>query len=289
MSNVLQTREESPKTTKPMNETTLEVVRPDENPQHLMRRATDVAGVSREIVMKTAMSIQGRKYVRVEGWQAIAVAHGCVASSKDVERTESGFKAIGEIRRVSDGAVIATAEGFVGDDETSTWAKRPEYAKRAMAQTRAISRACRSAFAHVVVLIDSNLSTTPAEEVPDEGFNDAPASKRSEPQRAPAPVTKAAPVPSGASSDVEALWDTTLHFGKNKGKTLRDLDSRQLSWYMKEWEPKEWPEGSGKFSQADIDLRSALNRIGAAREAQIQTAAAAVVDGPGVGEDSVPF
>src|SRR3546814_4663117 len=41
-----------------------------------------------------------------------------------------------------------------------------------MAQTRAISRACRSAFAHVVVMIDADLATTPAEEVPDGGFID---------------------------------------------------------------------------------------------------------------------
>lgn len=142
------------------------LVRLDDNPAYLMRRATDVAGVSRDIVMKTAIAIQGRKYVKVEGWQAIAIAHGCIASSRDVERIESGFRAIGEVRRMSDGIVLATAEGFVGDDEVKTWGQRPEYAKRAMAQTRAISRACRSAFAHVVVLIDANLSTTPAEEMP---------------------------------------------------------------------------------------------------------------------------
>jgi hypothetical protein len=40
-----------------------------------------------------------------------------------------------------------------------------------MAQTRAISRACRSAFAHVVVMMNAGLSTTPAEEVPMEGFD----------------------------------------------------------------------------------------------------------------------
>jgi hypothetical protein len=34
-----------------------------------------------------------------------------------------------------------------------------------MAQTRAISRVCRSAFAHVVVMMNANLSTTPAEEM----------------------------------------------------------------------------------------------------------------------------
>jgi hypothetical protein len=137
------------------------------------RQATDVAGVCKDIVHQTAQTIGGRKYVRVEGWQAIATAHGCVASARDVEKIEGGWRAIGEVRRMDTGSVIATAEGFLGTDEP-VWAKRPEYAKRAMAQTRAISRACRSAFAHVVVLIGGGLETTPAEEVPAEGFSDTP-------------------------------------------------------------------------------------------------------------------
>jgi hypothetical protein len=145
------------------------------------RQATDVAGVCKDIVHQTAQSIGGRKYVRVEGWQAIATAHGCVASARDVEKIEGGWRAIGEVRRMDTGSVIATAEGFLGTDEP-VWAKRPEYAKRAMAQTRAISRACRSAFAHVVVLIGGGLETTPAEEVPAEGFNDSP---RPAPRQAP--------------------------------------------------------------------------------------------------------
>jgi hypothetical protein len=161
----------------------------------LYRTSTDAAGLCREIVLQTAMKIGDRQYVKVEGWQAIAIAHGCAASAREVERIEGGVRAIGEVRRMSDGAVIAEAEGFIGEDEPvwyggtvrawkwgdkrgkkvwydKTHAKRPDYAIRAMAQTRAISRACRSAFAHVVVLIDSNLSTTPAEEVPDGGFAD---------------------------------------------------------------------------------------------------------------------
>src|SRR3546814_17286822 len=96
---------------------------------------------------------------------------------------------------MSDGQVIAVAEGFVGEDEP-TWfggtkkawkwgerrgekifydkemPKRADYAIRAMAQTRAISRACRSAFAHVVVMNDADIATTPAEGVPDGGFID---------------------------------------------------------------------------------------------------------------------
>jgi hypothetical protein len=142
-----------------------------DNPSELMRRATDVAGVCAEIVKNTAIPIKGRKYVRVEGWEAIAAAHGYAAGARDVERTETGWRAIGELRRISDGQLIAQSEGFVGEDEPM-WTgddkhpARAEYAIRAMAQTRAISRVCRSAFAYVVVLIDKELSTTPAEEVP---------------------------------------------------------------------------------------------------------------------------
>lgn len=157
------------------------------------RQATDVASICKGIVTKTAQNIQGRKYVRVEGWQSIANAFGCVASAKDVERTETGYRAIGQVRRMDTGAVICEAEGFVGDDER-TWSKRDEYAKRAMAQTRAISRACRSAFAFVVTMMDAGLETTPAEEVPHEGFADAP--------RPTSYARPAAPAPRATDEDV---------------------------------------------------------------------------------------
>lgn len=140
----------------------------------LYRMSTDAAGKCREIVVATASKIQGRQFVSVEGWQAIALAHGLVASAIDVRRVTDegceGFSATGLLRRMSDGAEIARAEGFVGDDE-KTWGKRDVYARRAMAQTRAISRVCRSAFAHVVVMMKAGLATTPAEEVPHEGFD----------------------------------------------------------------------------------------------------------------------
>ncbi|TKD50189.1 hypothetical protein [Sphingomonas baiyangensis] len=146
------------------------------------RASTNAASICKQIVVETAKNIQGRKYVCVEGWQAIAVAHGCAASARDVEKVDGGVRAAGEVRRMSDGAVIAVAEGFVGEDEPVWFGgkdnrgkvhpRRLDYAIRAMAQTRAISRACRSAFAHVVVMMNAGLATTPAEEVPDGGFQD---------------------------------------------------------------------------------------------------------------------
>ena len=154
----------------------------------LFRVSTDAAGLCKDIVVATARNIQGRKYVQVEGWQAIAIAHGCTASSGEVKKTEEGgYSAIGKVIRMDTGMVIASAEGYVGPDEPTwfggagaygkTLPKRPDYAIRAMAQTRAISRACRSAFAHVGVMMNAGLSTTPAEEVPAEGFDDHPAPK----------------------------------------------------------------------------------------------------------------
>ena len=51
------------------------------NPAQLMQISTDVAAVCGEIVKKTAIQIKGRRYIKVEGWQALATAHGCVAGS----------------------------------------------------------------------------------------------------------------------------------------------------------------------------------------------------------------
>jgi hypothetical protein len=139
------------------------------------RASTEAADICKGIVVATSSNIQGKRYVAVEGWQAIAIAHGCTLSAKDVERVEGGVRAIGEVHRMSDGQLISTGEGFVGEDET-TWFggkdkrgkmhdKRADYAIRAMAQTRAMSRAGRTAFAHVVVMMNAGLATTPAEEM----------------------------------------------------------------------------------------------------------------------------
>ena len=141
-----------------------ELIIPDNNPVANIKKSTDVAGACKEIVSRTSIKIQNRKYVPVEGWMAIATAHGCNLSATDVKAVEGGISARGIVRRISDGIILGEAEGFVGDDE-KTWSNRPLFARRAMAQTRAMSRAARSVFAHVVVLMDAGLETTPAEEM----------------------------------------------------------------------------------------------------------------------------
>ncbi len=140
------------------------IIQDSNNPIANIKRSTDVAGACKEIVTRTSIKIQNRKYVPVEGWMAIATAHGCNLSACDVKQVEGGISARGIVRRISDGVILGEAEGFVGDDE-KTWSNRPLFARRAMAQTRSMSRAARSVFAHVVVLMDAGLETTPAEEM----------------------------------------------------------------------------------------------------------------------------
>lgn len=198
-----------------------------------IRQATDVAGACREIVKATAQRIGNKDYVRVEGWQSIAVAHGCVASARDVEKVEGGVRCIGEVKRMDTGITIATAEGFVGDDEP-TWASRPTYAKRAMCQTRAISRACRSAFAHVVVLIDRNLSTTPAEEVPHGGFEDINTDKYEAPTKEAVKI-----VAEVTNQKTTEERDIVLKFGKWKGVSVRQIARSEDGLNYLEWLAKQ--------------------------------------------------
>jgi hypothetical protein len=145
----------------------------ERSPQQVMTLVSQVASATKALVGNSVINLQGKKYIRVEGWQAIAAAHGCTVTADTVSMDEKGnCTAMAYVRRVRDGAGLGQAEGYVGMDEV--WGKRPTYARRAMAQTRAISRACRNAFAHVVVAMNSEhatgFETTPAEEVPDGGF-----------------------------------------------------------------------------------------------------------------------
>lgn len=143
-----------------------------QSPQQVMTLVSKVAAATKALVGNCVINLQGKRYIKCEGWLAIAAAHGCTVTAEEVNAIEGGIAALARVRRLQDNAVLGQAEGFVGNDEV--WGKRPMYARRAMAQTRAISRACRNAFAHVVVAMNSEhatgFETTPAEEVPAEGF-----------------------------------------------------------------------------------------------------------------------
>ena len=136
-----------------------------DGPAELVRRATEAADVLAKVIedKKLYSSIQGKRYVRVEGWTTLAVMLGCLPREATVVRREDGtYEATVELCRMSDGVVLTRASAECGMDETK-WAKGPDYARRSMAATRATSKACRLAFSWVMVL--AGFQPTPAEEM----------------------------------------------------------------------------------------------------------------------------
>ena len=284
-------------------------------------QATNVAGLCKNLALGKAIAIGGRRFLPVEVWTTIAVAHGCIATIKEGSVQEvyrdgklQGVRAVAQIKRQADGAILSEAEGFVGDDEVDWYGshgqlvarwnkfkkieeqklveKRADYAIRAMAQTRAVSRVCRTAFSHVVVMIDEKLSTVPYEEMANDSdvLDVQTVPEKSEPKTAPAPVTREttttmAPQEAGktvaAAKPIEVPRDDVLqlraqftggkwkkvriHFGKNGpkdhppvGLALDELETNQLRWYVEEWQPK--PFGNPpRISADDLMLRAALD------------------------------
>ena len=134
-------------------------------PREAMARGDAIAMACRAAILKNSIQLRGKKYITIEGWQTLARGGDLSPRIDEVEELENGdMRAVCSLIRLSDGAMISRAEGYVGVDEP-TWASRPRHARRAMAQTRAISRACRSGLGWVVPLMDGSLSTTPAEEM----------------------------------------------------------------------------------------------------------------------------
>lgn len=157
-------------------------------PAAVVAQATDVASELARIIdsRKLYTAIQGRKYVRVEGWSTCGAMLGIVPREVSVTEAEGEYTATVELVRGSDGAVIGRASAICGMDEP-TWGKRPRYARRSMAVTRATSKAFRLCLSWIVSL--AGYEVTPAEEMPEE----------SEPASHAAPVAPAAPKQNGGN------------------------------------------------------------------------------------------
>jgi len=183
-----------------------EIIVVEEMPKAIRERADTAAKVARDLVLQSAIQLQGKRYIPAEGWQSLAAVLGLSPKIVSVQELENGdVIAVAEIVRVSDGNVLSRAEGYCGTDEQA-WAKRPRYARRGMAQTRAISRACRSCLSWVLPLVDRDLEMTPAEEIP---------------QHQQIEVRVETPRPAANGSAVNGNWTTFM-------KLFREAKKRKL-------------------------------------------------------------
>lgn len=109
--------------------------------------------------------IQGKDYVRVEGWTLLGSMLGVFPVVTEMHKLTTdggGWEAFVEAR-TRDGSVVGGAWAQCTRSEKS-WASRDDYALRSMAQTRATSKALRMPLGFVMSL--AGFEATPAEEIP---------------------------------------------------------------------------------------------------------------------------
>ena len=206
-----------------MDEATALVERPIDNATQVVPSASakDVVDAGREYAAalmdvvknqqkkKLVHRIGSNRYLAAEAWLMIARFAGTVPMIQETVPVEDegkviGYKARAVIRRLSDGVDVSAAEALCGLTEHVTKGQKDEGSRRnaamSMAQTRASAKACRIAYAHIVVL--AGYEPTPAEEmgangqVPIETHEEAP-------QRAPR-APRAPRVKKEQAEDVEA-------------------------------------------------------------------------------------
>jgi hypothetical protein len=140
------------------------------DPAQAMQQMTQVADTLAAVVHKQNLvkRIGQSDHVLVEGWTFLGSLLGVfpiVVWTKPVIRDEQqvGWEARVEARTRA-GELVGAAEAECLTDE-GTWKGRPDYARRSMAQTRAVSKALRMPLGFVMQLAGFN--PTPAEEMTD--------------------------------------------------------------------------------------------------------------------------
>lgn len=111
--------------------------------------------------------INGKKHVLVDAWTTCGAMLGVVARETEVREIlrDDGtvdYWAYVDLVRASDGGVVGGASSIVGSDE-SEWQKKPRYARRSMAVTRATGKAFRLGYSWIMRL--AGYEPTVAEEM----------------------------------------------------------------------------------------------------------------------------
>jgi hypothetical protein len=138
----------------------------DLDPDAQIEFAAKVANSLVKVIEKQHLytNIQGRKYVRVEGWEVLGTFLGVLPRERNVtELPDGSYEAFVDLVRSSDGVVVGGASAICGTDE-KRWSGADRYARRSMAITRAVGKAYRTCFSWIISL--AGYEPVPAEEIP---------------------------------------------------------------------------------------------------------------------------
>ena len=122
-------------------------------PEEVLSIASKIATTLKDVIdtRKLYIKIHGKAYVQVEGWTTLGALLGVLPRELSVEEQDGDIVATVQLIRASDQQVVGRGSAMVGMDEP-TWQKRPAYARRSMAVTRATGKAYRLAFSWIMNL-----------------------------------------------------------------------------------------------------------------------------------------
>ena len=138
------------------------------SPARQVQMATEMADVLRDVVEKQKLyeNIQGKKYLRVEGWNTLGSFLGILAKEDKVIRLEDGsYEAYVNLINTKNGMIVGTGSALCSVKERR-WGNADEYARRSMSITRATGKAFRLNFSWIITL--AGYQPTPEEEMPSE-------------------------------------------------------------------------------------------------------------------------
>ena len=145
-----------------------------ENPalEPLRQQVGIVQALAPQVLSRYSINLQGKTYVQVAGATLIANAMGYTVREVEVKRVDfgggvTGWEATAEILDLETGTIIGRGSGIVTDDE-KPWGSRPQFARRAMASTRAAGRALRLSMGHLFAYLGDKVATVTLEEMPEE-------------------------------------------------------------------------------------------------------------------------
>jgi len=203
------------------------------SPEDVIRRATAISKELAKIVesCKLYTLLNGRKFVRVEGWTTMGGMLGVLPREVSAERQEDGgYLAVVELVRVSDGAIIGRGSALCGMDEhdrngNQTWGGRAEYARRSMSITRATGKAYRLGFSWIMTL--AGYEPTPAEEM--DGVIEG---QVIEPAESPKKDANAEPKEKPTNGKAEAIYQAVVDAGLSENiHAARNLLGRCRTGY----------------------------------------------------------
>lgn len=127
------------------------------DPKQVLAEATNAAKALQSVVSqrKGAVVFNGKQYLTFEDFQTLGRFYGVTAKIVSTEYVEigeaKGFIARAEAINTQTGQIVSAAESMCLNDER-TWAQKPMFQLRSMAQTRSSAKALRNCLAWVAVL-----------------------------------------------------------------------------------------------------------------------------------------